>query len=57
MVWPAVWLGGLHFLWLVKSDHREPLLYLAITALVLLLRASWPWRRHKKPDPDARLPA
>jgi methionine sulfoxide reductase heme-binding subunit len=45
LVWPAVWLGGLHFLWLVKSDHREPLLYLAITAVVLLLRAPWPLRR------------
>lgn len=45
LVWPAVWLGGLHFLWLVKSDHREPLLYLALTAIMLLLRARWPWRR------------
>jgi sulfoxide reductase heme-binding subunit YedZ len=45
LVWPAVCLGGLHFLWLVKSDHREPLLYLAITAALLLARASWPRRR------------
>lgn len=45
LVWPAVWLGGLHFLWLVKSDYREPLLYLGITAILLLLRAPpWPWR-------------
>jgi sulfoxide reductase heme-binding subunit YedZ len=41
LVWPAVWLGGLHFMWLVKSDHREPLLYLAITAALLLARMSW----------------
>ena len=52
LVWPAVWLGGLHFLWLVKSDHREPLLYLGLTALVLLLRARWPWRRT---DANARV--
>jgi sulfoxide reductase heme-binding subunit YedZ len=45
LVWPAVWLGGLHFLWLVKSDHREPLLYLAITAVALLLRVRGPWSR------------
>ena len=54
LVWPAVWLGGLHFLWLVKSDHREPLLYLAITAALLLARASWPWRR-RQPSHATRL--
>lgn len=30
--------GVLHYLWLVKSDLREPLLYAAILALLLLLR-------------------
>ena len=30
--------GVLHFLWLVKADHREPLVYAAYLALVLLLR-------------------
>ena len=31
-------LGVLHYLWLVKSDLREPLLYAAILAVLLLLR-------------------
>jgi methionine sulfoxide reductase heme-binding subunit len=31
-------LGVLHYLWLVKSDLREPLWYAAILALLLLLR-------------------
>lgn len=52
LVWPAVGLGGLHFLWLVKSDHREPLLYLAIAATLLLLRSPWPLRPR---SPQARL--
>lgn len=31
-------LGVLHYVWLVKSDLREPLLYAAILGLLLLLR-------------------
>ncbi|MDX1334945.1 MAG: protein-methionine-sulfoxide reductase heme-binding subunit MsrQ [Gammaproteobacteria bacterium] len=31
-------LGVLHFLWLVKADLREPLLYAGILALLLLVR-------------------
>ena len=31
-------LGVLHYLWLVKADLREPLLYAAILALLLVLR-------------------
>jgi sulfoxide reductase heme-binding subunit YedZ len=33
-------LAVLHFLWLVKADHREPLLYLAIFGALMLLRVS-----------------
>ena len=33
-------LGVLHYFWLVKADHREPALYLATWALLMLLR--WP---------------
>lgn len=36
-------LGVLHFLWLVKADLREPLIYAAILALLLGLRV---WRRY-----------
>ena len=43
-VYVAACLGVLHFLWLVKSDVREPLLYAGILALLLGLRVWW-WRR------------
>lgn len=50
LVYPAVLLGGLHFFWLVKSDLREPLVYLAITAVLLLLRVPRTfWRRIRLP--------
>jgi DMSO/TMAO reductase YedYZ heme-binding membrane subunit len=31
-------LAVLHFLWLVKADHSEPLIYLAIFGALMLLR-------------------
>lgn len=34
-------LGCLHFWWLVKEDFTDPLIYSAITALLLGLRAWW----------------
>lgn len=43
-------LGVLHFLWLVKSDLREPLVYAAILALLLGVRLWWKLRR---PAPQA----
>jgi len=36
--------GVVHFLWLVKSDIREPLVYGAVLALLLGFRL-WEWRR------------
>lgn len=59
LVYPAVVLGGLHFLWLVKSDHREPLLYLGIAAALLLWRLPWAAWRPSRPSgsgPDAAAP-
>lgn len=44
-VYAAGVLAVLHFLWLVKADLREPLLYAAILALLLGLRLWWRWRR------------
>jgi sulfoxide reductase heme-binding subunit YedZ len=38
LIYPAALLAGVHFFWLVKSDVREPLLYLAIYAALMLLR-------------------
>jgi methionine sulfoxide reductase heme-binding subunit len=44
-VYAAAALAVLHFLWLVKSDLREPLVYAAILALLLGLRLYWRLRR------------
>ncbi|MBW8311196.1 MAG: sulfoxide reductase heme-binding subunit YedZ [Rhizobium sp.] len=45
----AVYLAGalavLHFLWLVKSDLREPAIYAAVLAVLLGLRLWWRLRR------------
>jgi sulfoxide reductase heme-binding subunit YedZ len=35
LVYPIAILGVIHFLWLVKADLREPLIYLAILAALL----------------------
>ncbi len=42
LIYPAALLGALHYVWLVKADLREPLIYLAI--LMLLLAERLPWR-------------
>jgi sulfoxide reductase heme-binding subunit YedZ len=54
LIYPAVILGGLHFLWLVKSDLREPLLYLGILALLLGLRKPWRVILRARSSPPAR---
>lgn len=38
LVYPAALLGAFHYLWLVKADVREPLIYLVILALLLGMR-------------------
>lgn len=38
LVYPAALLGALHFLWLVKADVREPLVYLSLLAVLLAAR-------------------
>ena len=43
LVYVAAVLGVLHFVWLVKSDLREPLIYAAVLALLLGMRVWW-WR-------------
>jgi sulfoxide reductase heme-binding subunit YedZ len=38
VVYVAAGLGALHFLWKVKADTREPLIFIGILAVLLLLR-------------------
>lgn len=45
LVYGAAALAVLHFLWLVKSDLREPLVYAAVLAGLLGLRLWWRLRR------------
>jgi sulfoxide reductase heme-binding subunit YedZ len=46
LVYAAAILACLHFLWLVKADKREPLIYLA--TLIGLLAFRLPWRRRRR---------
>jgi sulfoxide reductase heme-binding subunit YedZ len=46
LIYPAVLLGALHFVWLVKKDERTPLSYLAVLLALLALRLPWArWMR------------
>jgi len=38
LVYLAAFLGATHFIWQVKSDMREPLLYFALFSILMLLR-------------------
>jgi len=49
LVYLAAILGCWHFYWLVKKDVREPLVYAAILAALLLARA---WRRPARTPPQ-----
>ncbi len=48
----AVYLAGIgavvHFLWLVKADTREPLVYAGVLALLLGSRAFWALQRRSR---------
>jgi methionine sulfoxide reductase heme-binding subunit len=46
LVYGAVLLGSVHFLWLVKADWREPAVYIAVYVALMLWR--W-WRRPRNP--------
>lgn len=56
LVYAAALLGVLHFLWLVKADLREPLVYLAVFAALMLWRLPWAKlsSRGKRPSPPPR---
>nr|WP_229668495.1 protein-methionine-sulfoxide reductase heme-binding subunit MsrQ [Arenimonas soli] len=44
LVYGAAALAVAHYLWLVKVDLREPLVYAAILTVLLGLRGFWRWR-------------
>lgn len=46
LVYPIAVLAVLHFIWQVKADLREPLIYAAVLGALLLAR--WPWRRGQR---------
>lgn len=54
LVYAAGALAVLHYLWLVKSDVREPLLYGTILALLLGLRLWWRLRSRLWAQPEIR---
>jgi len=41
LIYPAAILGVIHYLWLVKADTREPLIYLALLLALLAFRLPW----------------
>ena len=49
-------LGVLHFLWLVKKDLREPLIFAAALAILLGLRLLWRWMPTSGRSPVAVTP-
>jgi len=49
LVYVIATLGVLHFLWLVKADIREPLVYGVILITLLVLRLPMPRRRMPQP--------
>lgn len=48
LIYAAALAGGVHFLWKVKADTREPVIFLVAIVALLLLRAWAPWQR--KPE-------
>lgn len=52
LVYVAAVLGVVHFLWLVKADLRQPLVYAAVLALLFSLRAGW-WLARARTDARA----
>lgn len=55
LTYPALILGGVHFVWLVKGWQLEPMLYLAVILGLLVFRVK-PSKRVSKPSADATRP-
>jgi sulfoxide reductase heme-binding subunit YedZ len=54
LVYIAAGLAVAHFLWLVKKDLREPLIYLAVLAVLMALRLP-PLAKQRRPRPRASI--
>lgn len=55
LIYPAAILGSLHFLWLVRSDYREPGIYILIAAVLLAWRLRGrSWSQAKKAEVKRR---
>ena len=53
LIYAAAVLGVIHFVWRVKSDLRQPLIFAAALAVLLTIRAT----RAARPSPAARPPS
>ncbi|HZW50839.1 MAG TPA: protein-methionine-sulfoxide reductase heme-binding subunit MsrQ [Rudaea sp.] len=54
LIYPIALLGVLHYFWLVKADHREPAVYLAIWVVLMMLRLPMKQMRARR-QPPARM--
>ena len=41
LIYPIALLGVVHYLWLVKKDMTQPLIFGAVLALLLVMRLPW----------------
>ena len=55
LVYPIAVLGVLHFIWLVKADLREPLIYAGLLLVLLAVRVPWKDWKGRLQGPFARL--
>jgi sulfoxide reductase heme-binding subunit YedZ len=51
LVYVAALAAGVHFLWKVKADTREPLVFLSVIAVLLLIRVWARWGRSRQAEP------
>ncbi len=54
LVYAIALLASLHFLWLVKADHREPSIYLGVFVVLMLWRVPWATLRGRELSVPAR---
>ena len=57
LVYVAALAAGVHFLWKVKADAREPLVFLSVILALLLIRVWGSWTRGRRAGPGGRATA